>query len=200
MGLPAARHSVAVVLAGGESRRMGLPKALLDAGGESFLGRLTRVFREAGCEVIVVTGADDRALRDAAPANVALLENRDWRSGQWSSVKLGLQAALDVGAERLLIHPVDVPRLTAASVVALLNALGSAEAAVPVSSGTRGHPVALTASAARRVLSSQDAAHLEEALGRLAVQELAVEDAGTIEEADTPEEYRALFGHAPRRV
>jgi molybdenum cofactor cytidylyltransferase len=200
MGLPPPRHYVAVILAGGESRRMGLPKALLDAGGETFFVRLCRVFREAGCDVIGVTGADDRAIRDAGPSQVRWVENRDWRSGQWSSVKVGLQAALDAGAERILLHPVDVPRLRAETAGALLSALGMAEAVVPVSSGSRGHPVALTGPAARRVLSLQDVPHLEAALERLGVRELVVDDAGTTQETDTPEEYQTLFGHLPRRA
>ena len=177
--------SAAIILAAGESSRMGSPKALLDAGGETFLQRLTRIFREAGCEVIVVSGAHPLA---------GSVENPDWRSGQLSSVRRGL-AATD--AERVLVHPVDVPLVTPDTVRRVLERLGSAEAVVPTWRGTRGHPLGLTAQAVRKVQAWNDLPHLEGALLRLAAVELAVVDPGVVRSANTPAEYQALFGRPP---
>ena len=50
--------ATAIILAAGASKRMGLPKALLEADqGLSFLGRLAKIFTEAGLAPLVVLGA-----------------------------------------------------------------------------------------------------------------------------------------------
>jgi molybdenum cofactor cytidylyltransferase len=191
--------AVAVILAAGESRRMGLPKALLDAGGETFVGRLCAVFRKAGCDVLVVVGAEAARIRAALPTEATAVENPSWREGQFSSARVGVAAALDAGAEAVLIHPVDIPLVTSQTIRRLLEGLaGSLAAVVPVYASRKGHPLALAAAGARALLASPEAAHLEAALDTLRVEGLPVDDPGVCEEADTPADYEAMFGKPPR--
>jgi CTP:molybdopterin cytidylyltransferase MocA len=185
---------LAVILAAGESRRMGLPKALLDAGGETFAARLARVFTEAGCEVLIIVGADAATLRPRLPP-VRIVENAGWSAGQFSSVRVGLGEAQ---ARAVLVHPVDVPLVRPETVTAVLAALGSSAAVVPTHHGASGHPLGLAAEAVERIVEWNDVPHLEAAVARLNATRLEVPDPAILQEADTPQEYQALFGRPPR--
>jgi CTP:molybdopterin cytidylyltransferase MocA len=187
--------NAAIILAAGESRRMGMPKALLDAGGVSFLVRLARVFVQADCSVWIVTGATPLT----GPSGVAAVENASWRDGQWSSARVGLRAALAAGADRLLVHPVDVPLISPDTARALLSALTHSPAVVAAYRGAGGHPLGLTAASAQALLDAPDLPHLEAGLQRVDARLLDVDDPAVLQEVDTPEEYRALFGRAPQR-
>jgi molybdenum cofactor cytidylyltransferase len=84
----------AVILAAGASTRMGVPKQLLQFGGETMLRRAASVALKAGCRpVVVVTGADAAMSRKALRGlDVREAENQQWESGISSSVRVGIQA------------------------------------------------------------------------------------------------------------
>ena len=91
----------AVILAGGRSSRMGRPKALLPAGGETFVGRIARTLRAGGAGplVVVAPGAELAARIRAALAGHAdlappprVVVNPDPDRGQLSSLVVGLDA------------------------------------------------------------------------------------------------------------
>ena len=84
----------AVVLAAGASTRMGVPKQLLQFGGETMLRRAASAALKAGCRpVMVVTGADAAAAREALRGlDVQEAENEQWESGISSSVRVGIEA------------------------------------------------------------------------------------------------------------
>jgi molybdenum cofactor cytidylyltransferase len=84
----------AAILAAGASTRMGVPKQLLQFGGETMLRRAASFAMEAGCRpVVVVTGADAAASRKALRGlDVREAENQQWESGISSSVRVGIEA------------------------------------------------------------------------------------------------------------
>jgi molybdenum cofactor cytidylyltransferase len=83
-----------VVLGAGGSQRFGKPKMLIDWQGKPLLRQVVEMCLESEVGPIhVVVGADYEVVRtkvDDLP--VKILENRDWRSGQSSSVRLGVSA------------------------------------------------------------------------------------------------------------
>ena len=86
----------AIVLAAGEGRRMGGPKALLPAGDRSFLAHAAALLDRPGVErVLAVLGHD--AARVAAlsglPLCVPAIVNEDYRAGMLSSLLCGLAVA-----------------------------------------------------------------------------------------------------------
>src|SRR5687767_4522681 len=104
----------AIVLAAGESTRMGAAKALLpDPDGRPFVARLVRTFAASGvAEVIVVTGTrhDDiveSLQQDGAVARV--VRNEAPSRGQLSSLWVGLREAERLEADAVLLTLVDVP-------------------------------------------------------------------------------------------
>jgi molybdenum cofactor cytidylyltransferase len=84
----------AVILAAGASTRMGVPKQLLQFGGETMLRRAASVALKAGCQpVVVVTGANATPSRKALRGlDVQEAENQQWESGISSSVRVGIEA------------------------------------------------------------------------------------------------------------
>jgi molybdenum cofactor cytidylyltransferase len=191
---------VAVILAAGRSERMGFPKPLLDAGaGKTFLSRLADTFSAAGARPLAVLGFEAAAVRAAHPWLWAI-DNRDWEQGQWSSLKAGLGAALESGAQQVLVHLVDAPRVSALAVQKLYPALGTAAAAVSRHGRAPGHPVGLTADAARAVLANHRVRTFAEALVFLRVAPVDTGEGAVIENLNTPEAYQRAFGHPPRLV
>ena len=130
-----------LVLAAGEGRRLGGPKALLEFDGERLVDRTVRVLHEAGCSpVYVVAGA--APLQDAvahASGLVRVVDNPDWPTGMGSSVRRGLA---EVGEEAVVIMVVDTPGIGAVAVRRLVDAFAiGASVAVATYDGAPRNPV-----------------------------------------------------------
>jgi molybdenum cofactor cytidylyltransferase len=192
--------AVAIILAAGEARRMGYPKALIEhEGGKSFLQSLASTFGKAGCAVIGIIGKDADAVREQHPA-VHLVENERWQEGQLGSVKSGLEVAFEEGADAVLIHPVDMPALRASTLKSLVKALGdTVEGLRPEFEGAPGYPIVLSRTAAERLRDESSAEmQLEVALRGVQLRRIPVKDPGVVVNINTPETYERLFGSAPR--
>ena len=130
-----------LVLAAGEGRRFGGPKAPYLLGGERLVDRAVGVLRAGGCDpVVVVLGAWDG---DVPGATTVM--NREWRSGMGSSLRTGLRALADLdGVVRATVTLVDLPGLTPAAVRRVLTGAGAEHDLVQAAyDGVPGHPVVL---------------------------------------------------------
>jgi CTP:molybdopterin cytidylyltransferase MocA len=161
----------AIVLAAGEGRRIGGPKALLEvppwqpagAARVPLVSRILSVLSLGGVErPIVVTGAAaERVAPEVRAAGGEAVENPGWRSGQTWSLKAGLRA-LPPDAAAFLIHPVDHAFTRPEDVRALLDAwrlhADPAHAILrPVHAGRDfGHPVLFAAGYAPEFLALDD--------------------------------------------
>lgn len=107
----------AIVLAAGESSRLGNPKQLVTVSSETLLRRTVRFAVEAGCApVIAVLGYEsEKLLGELNGLDAVAVLNEDWREGMATSVHRGLDAALlvrpDLPAAMLLVC--DQPALSA---------------------------------------------------------------------------------------
>jgi len=135
----------AAILTGGESRRMGSPKALLPYQGRTFLEHLLEVTRHPRLGVRrVVTGASHTEIvrRIPLPAEEVVL-NRRWQKGQLSSIRAAIESLRSVETEGMLVALVDHPLITREVVDALLAAFDRSPRSIvlPTWQGRRGHPV-----------------------------------------------------------
>jgi len=137
----------AILLAAGEGRRIGGPKALLEMAGETFVAACVRRLRRPAVEaVIAVLGHAAESVRAALPAEVRAVVNPRVEQGMLSSLLVGLDAAEAAAATAVLVHPVDHPVVSAATVDGVLDALlGGAPIAVPSWDGRGGHPTGFAA-------------------------------------------------------
>ena len=132
-----------VLLAAGESKRLGQPKQLLRWHGRALIEHAAQAALDAGLDpVVVVIGsrADDMraALRSTA---VALVENPRWLEGMSTSLQAGL-SALPAGAVAAILLLVDQPRVSANHLRALIAAYHASGKPIIVSAfkGRRASP------------------------------------------------------------
>jgi molybdenum cofactor cytidylyltransferase len=190
-----------LILAAGESSRMGRDKALLPWHGTTFLGGAIELLSPVTDLVIVVAGRNATNLQplvDAAGAS--LVVNREPERGQFSSLRVGVQEVLNQGRDAAIIALVDRPPARPETVHLLKSAfLRSADqiwAVAPEFSGRHGHPLVagremieaflrapLTATA--RDIEHQHQQHMEY---------VTVDDPLVILNVDTPEEYQRISG------
>jgi len=95
----------AIILAAGESRRMGRPKALLACQGTTFLGHLLRVTAHPAISMrrVVLGAAAEEIQRAAGLAPEAVVINPDWQRGQLSSLQAGLRSLPEGGTDGVLV-------------------------------------------------------------------------------------------------
>lgn len=127
-----------IVLCGGQSIRMGRPKAWLPFGSERMLPRVVRLLAEAVAPLVVVAapGQDIPPL----PAEVAIARDAEPGRGPLQGLLAGLEA-LHGRVEAAYLSSCDVPLLRPAFVHRLIELLGEHAICVPDVDGHR-HPLA----------------------------------------------------------
>jgi len=141
-----AKPLAAVILAGGESRRMGAPKALLpNRDGKTFVEHLIEVTRHPRVgitRIVIGAHADEisQKLRDWSSATVV---NSKWQQGQLSSIQAGVRSLPAGETGGMILCPVDHPLISADLVARLIAAFDASgkQIALPKYRGRRGHPL-----------------------------------------------------------
>lgn len=193
-----------LILAAGESSRMGRAKALLPAPGweppENFLDRMIGLLAAHSDPIIVVLGAHADAIREgsARASEATFVVNERYREGQLSSLQCGLRAVPEEAAG-VIFTPVDFPRVqpgTVAGVVAAFLRGGGSGLAIPRFQGRRGHPVCAARRLIPEFLALPVEAQAREIVHRHAAEAcyVDVDDPGILRDVDDPEAYRSLGG------
>ncbi len=190
---------VALVLAAGESRRMGQPKLLLPVGTSSVIERVVDAcLGSAADRVVVVLGASaDQVQARIGPRPVAFALNPEYREGLGASIRHGLGAA-GSDAEAVLVVLGDQPLISAGLIDRVIAAYRDSGRGIvyPTVRGRRGHPVLLDARYRTAMLALRgDAgcraiveAHAEDACP------VPVDDEAPLADVDTRADYERLRG------
>jgi CTP:molybdopterin cytidylyltransferase MocA len=193
-----------LILAAGEARRMGTPKALLRYRGESFLDTLLGRFGQRCAPVIVVLGAAAQEIRRATSRAATFVENERWQSGQTSSMQCGLRA-VPADAAGVLFTLVDHPAVTMGTIDVLLAGIEgrcagvtSIEAPllrVPRYGGRNGHPIWFSRSLIPEFLALAESGAARDVVRAHAgeTEFVDVDDAGVAADIDDPAAYRGLI-------
>lgn len=196
MPAPAVVHRrplAAAILAGGESRRMGAPKALLPYQGKTFVEHLLEVTRHPRVGVTrIVVGAHAEEIRQKLNAHAAsIVENPDWQKGQLSSIQAAIRSLPAGSTEGMILCPVDHPIVSATLVAQLIEAFDSSGKPIvlPTHHGKRGHPVIFRSSLYDELLAASPEVGARQVVWAHAadVVEVATEDEGVILNLNDPE-------------
>ena len=189
----------AVILAAGESRRMGTQKLLLPFGEATVIESVVRTALTSSVgRVLVVLGADREAVRGKlGPYDLATAVNEDYEKGMLSSVQAGFRA-LPTDAEAALVMLGDQPFLPVRIIVAIVEAYrGNRKGiVVPAYGGRRGHPVLIDLKYRDEVLGLDPSDGLRQLM--LAhpgdILEVEVDDPAVLRDMDVPADYAAERG------
>jgi molybdenum cofactor cytidylyltransferase len=183
--------NVAIILAAGESRRMGRPKQLLPFGDKTMLDCVIEAFRSPRVdEIRVVLGykADEvaakigsgvmsvsrRRAEPARPTNdrvgrggptaphIKIVRNDRYQQGMFTSIQAGLRA-LPKKTRLILIAVGDQPRLKRETVELLIDKFETErhKILIPSYNGRQGHPPVLRAKYAKEILAMDESMTLK---------------------------------------
>lgn len=185
----------AVVLAAGESRRMGRPKLSLPFHGESLIRRIARAALDAGCRpVVVVLGAYVEEYRQClSDLPVRFLQNDDWPSGMAASIRLGVAAVAAVETCRgVFLLTGDQPFVSANLLSRMADTIGSASALGCRYEDIIGVPALFKRARFHDLLALEGDQGARKLLRPLSEQTRAIEFPEGKYDIDTPEAYAAL--------
>jgi molybdenum cofactor cytidylyltransferase len=199
--MPSSRESrfAGLILAAGESRRMGREKALLPWRGSTFLaGQIELLKPWADC-VLVVAGKNHLNLQPVVEANGALVVvNPQPEMGQFSSLQTGLREAQAHGCDAVIVALVDRPPVLPQTLALLRESYEQAAEGIwavhPEFAGRHGHPIIfgrdMIAALLRAPASGTAREAQEQHRERIAC--LLVDDPLVIANVNTPAEYEQL--------
>jgi molybdenum cofactor cytidylyltransferase len=198
---------VGVILAAGESSRMGTDKALLPwppalpgqpTSKETFLSAAIRSLTSTDF-VLVVAGKNEAALAPVVYANGAsLVVNPDPDRGQFSSLQVALHEVLNRGRDAAIVTLIDRPPVSSATIHTLRDAFEAASqniwAVVPELSGKHGHPFLAGREMIEAFLHAPPTSTARDVEHRHHdhIQYLAVNDPLVAANVNTPEDYANL--------
>jgi CTP:molybdopterin cytidylyltransferase MocA len=199
-----------LILAAGESSRMGRDKALLPwppAEPDAQAGTNTQTFLSSAIQslspfveiVIVVTGNNYESVAPLAYANGAkVVRNPEPEQGQFSSLKIGLQQVLNYGRDAAMITLVDRPPANSSALekltTAFLNSPTDIWAVIPEYQGRHGHPILFGREMIEVLLKAPLSANARdvEHQNQQHIRYATVDDPAVTLNVNTPEEYAAL--------
>ena len=199
-----------LILAAGDSTRMGRDKALLPwpppmagpSAGGTFLSAAIDALSSSTDLVIVVAGKNTSVIAPTVyAAGASLVTNLKPERGQFSSLQVGLHEVLNRGRDAAMVTLVDRPPVNPKTIKLLQDAFVAATsqwkwAVVPEIGGKHGHPIVLgreiieaflkaPSTATARDVEHQNASHIDY---------VTVEDPLVVANINTPEEYASLTG------
>ncbi len=191
------RDVVGIVLAAGESRRMGSPKALLLWRGHTFLEHVNGSLMTADVADIRVVVGPWGTGRQANSAHYILLENPHPEGGPISSIRIALTSK-ETKARFAVVSQVDHPAVRPETVRALVDLARSrpGEVVIPMYEGRGGHPVAIPSELFPVILDPKTAS-LRDAIASYPadrVHRWPCGDPGVLVNVDTPEDLDRLVG------
>jgi molybdenum cofactor cytidylyltransferase len=178
-----------MILAAGEGKRFGGPKALAKYRNETFLEMITRNLWSAADSITVIGGAAfDQVKMEADRLGLPIIENKEWADGQFTSLKAGLRV-ISNQFDCLLIALVDHPFVKKETYQALRDRYIEfpERIVIPIHSSRRGHPIILPAALSSTILKSPNNSNLREILRVFALDviECPVDDEGILRDIDT---------------
>lgn len=184
----------AIILAAGESKRMGFPKMLLDFSGVTMIERvIENIVASEIYNIMIVLGAEkDKLIEIVSRYQVSYCYNENFTEGMLSSVKCGFRN-IPAGSDAILVFQGDQPFIFPEVINLVIREYQSSDKGIviPVCNGKRGHPILIDG----RLRNDIFILDSTEGLRSLAykyyenVLEVETSDKGILRDFDTYEDY-----------
>ncbi|MBI5962194.1 MAG: nucleotidyltransferase family protein [Chloroflexi bacterium] len=185
----------AIILAAGQSKRMGQPKMLLPWGNTTVLGKVIETIENAGIEdILVITGgARDAVEKLITNYQLRIIHNQDYANSEMlESIQLGLQGQKPE-AQATLICLGDQPQVEERSVriVCEMFLAKKSSIVVPSYQMRRGHPWLIARELWGEVLQMRAPESMREFLNKHGdeIFYIEIESPNILQDLDTPEDY-----------
>ena len=187
----------AIVLAAGQSRRMGVQKVLLPYGPKTVIEHIVEALRQGGAdEIIAVTGHEGARVAAAVRATgVRVAFNPAYLEGMLSSVRCGVRAAC-AETKGFVVALGDQPSIRGQVVQSIISAFRSRgedtpTIVVPTHNGQRGHPLLFSGHFREAVLRDFDDVGLRGLLAANlhAIEQIPIAESGILRDMDDPKQY-----------
>jgi molybdenum cofactor cytidylyltransferase len=194
----------AVILAGGESRRMGAPKALIPYRGKTFVEHLIEVTRHQRVGITrIVVGAHAAEIQKRLNAYATdIVVNADWAKGPLSSIQSAIRSLPEGATEGMILCPVDHPIISAELIAKLIAEFDSSGKAivVPEYQGRRGHPAIFRAILYQELLDASPEVGARQVVWAHAndIREVGTEEEGVVLNINDPATFERALGNADR--
>lgn len=187
-----------IILAAGNSKRMGKPKALLNWGGIPFVRACVLQAIAAGLNPIhIVAGNEyDVILNAVSDLPVVVVKNHEWQTGQSSSIRAGIKSFTEkVGSAIFLL--VDQPQIPQTLIRQLVteHSLTQASIVLPESGGRRANPVLFDRVTFPDLLKLQGDVGGRSIFSHYPIKAIPWNDEIILLDVDTPEDYDRLVSY-----
>lgn len=190
----------ALILAAGESRRMGQPKMLLPFGGATIIEAVAHAaLASVADDVSVVLGAGKEIIRKTiAHLPVEVVVNTEFHLGMLSSIQCGFHS-LPADTQATVIMLGDQPTIPSEAVDRVIDAWRQSGKGLvlPVYDGRRGHPLLVDMRYREQVLNLHPSAGMRTILTSHTtdILEVPVDIPAVLKDIDTPDDYVKLTGN-----
>ena len=155
------KNTSVLILAGGESSRMGQPKAFLNYDeGNTFLEKIVREYIKAGISKIILVinptshGIQDKLAVSSIIEKISVIYNKNPERGRLFSIKLGL-TKLDK-TDHCFIQNIDNPFISSELIKRMIPLIENESYVSPTYNRKGGHPVLLSNTICRHIININD--------------------------------------------
>jgi len=189
----------AILLAAGESKRMGKPKQLMPFGQSTLLEQaIDNLMNSAVDEIIVVLGYKaEEMIKTIAAKPVKIVVNPNYRQGMSTSIIAGL-SLVDSQAQTVMLALGDQPSVDSQTINRLIEEFYRHDKgiAIPTYRGMRGHPIIFAIKYKQELLELRGDIGGREIIRHHPddVLEVAVDSASVASDIDTKSDYQSQLG------
>ncbi len=193
------KKSSVIILAAGESSRMGKPKFLLQYDeNTTFLEKIMQEYEAFGCKQIIVVLNEQGAVLliknkpKYIPENIKIIINHYPEKGRFFSLKLGLKA-LDK-RKKVFLHNIDNPLVNSQLLRLLSEKISGFDYAVPRYKNRGGHPILLSKKVIKSIITEdENNVNLKNYLNSFRKAIVATDDENILLNINTKEEYEEFI-------
>ncbi len=188
----------ALILAAGNSSRMGKPKlSLLCKNDATFIENITKQYQEFGCsKIIIVVNNEGFDFIDKGeitlPPNIEIIINTKPEKGRSRSIKKGLQY---VSSNYCFIQNIDNPVANYEVLNKLSKNISDYQLAKPITMGKGGHPILLSKTVIENIKKNDNEIDInfKEFLKSFKIKEVEVNDRTILYNINTSQEYHEFL-------